>query len=400
MSDHVHVAYLSLYPSGPHRHSGRSGVASYTANLADAVDDSGARVTVIAQIDDDEPSRAPAGKMDVRRSFHRGPRAYIDAARAAVRTSADVVHLQFETFLFGGLSSLAGLTPALAYLRNKGRRIVVTLHHVVDPTSVDREFVRRHRVRAPALLARAGIAGIQNAIRGLSDAVIVHEPSFADAIAGARVVRHGIESLPRPTRSDARARLGLDPARPMVLCFGFVAPYKGLEYAVDAARISGDAFDLVIAGGDHPRTAGRDTYATDLRRRANCSVRFTGFVPQPDVDAWFAAADVALFPYPSPFSSSGALALAIAYRTPALLSLPLADCIGAPASLTVPTDAAALSHELVRAVEDPRRSQEIDEATRGLARDRSWPQIGRRHVELYEEVMDAHRSPRRSVRAG
>jgi glycosyltransferase involved in cell wall biosynthesis len=129
-------------------------------------------------------------------------------------------------------------------------------------------------------------------------------------------------------------------------------------------------------------------------------VRFTGFVPQPEVDVWFAAADVALFPYPSPFSSSGALALALAYRTPVLLSPALAACIDAPASLTVPTDAPGLARELLRAFEDPRRRQEIDEATRGLARDRSWPEIGRRHVELYEEVLDADRSPRRSVRAG
>ena len=66
---------------------------------------------------------------------------------------------------------------------------------------------------------------------------------------------------------------------------------------------------------------------------------FTGWVPDEDVTAWFSAADVAVFPYPKPFSSSGALALALAHRTPALLSPPLARSVGAPSVMTVPMDA-------------------------------------------------------------
>ena len=121
-----------------------------------------------------------------------------------------------------------------------------------------------------------------------------------------------------------------------MLCFGFLVPYKGLEAALGAARLAGDDVELVIAGGEHPRLkATGDGYADRLRATAPPNARFTGFVPDADVARWFAAADVALLPYPQPFASSGPLALALAHGTPVLLSQALARTTGAPEELAV-----------------------------------------------------------------
>ena len=69
--------------------------------------------------------------------------------------------------------------------------------------------------------------------------------------------------------------------------------------------------------------------------------RFTGWVPDGDVGAWFSAADLCVFPYPKPFASSGVLALAVAHGTPVLLSPALARCAGAPNVVTAPMTAAS-----------------------------------------------------------
>src|SRR5690606_10209110 len=130
------------------------------------------------------------------------------------------------------------------------------------------------------------------------------EPAFARAVPGATVVPHGVERAPAVDRAAARARLGVDGGPLVVLCFGFVAPYKGLETALEAARLAGADVRLVVAGGPHPRVG--DAYARELRARHGDHARFTGHVPDGDVAAWFAAADLALLPYPRPVSSSGA----------------------------------------------------------------------------------------------
>jgi glycosyltransferase involved in cell wall biosynthesis len=219
-------------------------------------------------------------------------------------------------------------------------------------------------------------------------------------VRGAVVVRHGIEPRGTPDRAAARVRLGLDD-RPVVLCFGFVAPYKGLEIAIDAARLAGPDVQLVIAGGAHPRMV-ESGYVAELADRGAGLVRFTGRVPDDEVATWFAAADVALFPYPKPFSSSGALALALALGTPVLLSPPLARCVGAPDALRAPADPAALSAVLRRLAGDGRDELlgELRTWTSLLAADRGWSVVADRHLEIYEEVSHVDRAAHRRLRAG
>jgi len=393
------VTLISPYPAGGERHGGFSGVAGYTARLAGALADRGADVMVIAPTEDGAQARERHGSVTVERRFAPGPAALPRAAQAARATGAPVIHLQHETFLYGGPSSVPALPGALRLLRRSGTPTVVTMHHVVEPQSVDRDFTRLHRVRAPARVARAGLARVQAAIRRNARAVVVHEPGLAQAVPEATVIPHGID-VTNPNTRTARERLGLrDERRLIVLCFGFLAPYKGLEAALEGARLAGDEVRLVVAGGPHPRlAAARDDYAASLQERWGDSAEFTGYVPGDAVADWFAAADVALVPYPRPFATSGPLALALGAGTPALLSVPLAACIGASTAEAVPADAESIAARLRLLARDAGARERLAAVTRALARERAWPQVADRHLELYEEVRDAGAAGRR-VRA-
>ena len=384
------VALISPYPAGGERHGGFSGVAGYTSRLAAALADRGADVTVVAPSEDGAPVRERHGGVTVERSFAPGASALPRAAQAARSSGAPLVHLQHETFLYGGPSSVPGLPRALRMLRRSRVPAVVTMHHVVEPRTIDRDFTRLHRVRAPARVARVGLARVQAAIRRNARAVVVHEPGLAQAVPEATVIPHGID-VSNPSTRHARQRLGLeDERRLLVLCFGFLAPYKGLEAALEGARRAGDAVRMVVAGGPHPRLAASgDPYAASLRERWGDSAEFTGYVPGAAVADWFASADVALIPYPRPFATSGPLALALGAGTPALLSVPLAACIGASTADAVPADADSIAARLRLLANDAGARERLAAATRELARERAWPQVADRHLELYEEVRDA-----------
>ncbi|HEY3671390.1 MAG TPA: glycosyltransferase [Acidimicrobiia bacterium] len=389
------VTLVAPYPADGVLHAGRSGVASYTANLARSLDAQGARVVVIADRAPGQPSRSHDGRIGVMRTFPRGPLALPRALVAAQGTGAPVVHLQHELFLYGGASSIPGLVPGLMGIRAP---LVVTMHQVVDPSAIDGDFTRLHRVRVPAGVARLGISGVQTVVRARADTVIVHEPMLAAQIDGAIVVPHGVERVQRVERNEARRALGLGDEF-IVLCFGYVAPYKGLDAAIAAAAVTASRVRVVVAGGEHPRLAGRDRYADGIRASAGDRVRFTGHVPEDDVRLWFSAADVALLPYPRPYSSSGALALALAYRTPALLSRELAECIGAASAMTVDREPRALAERLDALATRPELLAEVADATASLARDRSWPLVAARHLDVYEEVIRGHGATGRRVRA-
>lgn len=383
-ADRTDVCMIAPYPRQGVVHGGTSGVASYTANLARALAAEGARITVVAPDMKGEPPVATDGNVKVVRAFREGPRALPTALAAARATEAAVIHLQHELFLYGGPMAVPGLLGALGNRRRpRTSRQVVTMHQVVDPKAVDRDFVRLHRIGVPQRAARLAITTVQRSIPSLSDAVIVHEPAFAQHIVNAVAVPHGIETPSHPVdREQARAELGLDD-RLVALCFGFLAPYKGLETALEAARIAGPDVQLVVAGGDHPRLEPRHGYGAALRHAHHDSARFTGFVDDPDVPRLFRAADVVLLPYPMPHASSGALALALAYDVPVLASSAMARTCGLPPSLAF-GDAGDLAARLQHLAHQPAALDGLRATLSGLRDERTWTSVARRHLELYD----------------
>lgn len=393
------IALISPYPPAGERHGGHSGVASYTANLAHALAEEGADVTVVAARipgADAEPDAFDDGPVRVVRRYDLGPRALTDAAKAVATLGARVTHLQWELFLYGGPRSLPGLVPALTTLRRTDSALVSTMHQVLDPRTIDRTATKLHRIDAPAPVARLGLASVQRSLGAACDATIVHERAFTGLIPGATMIPHGVEPARTVDREIARRQLGLDD-RFVALCFGFLAPYKGLEVAADAAALAGPAVDVVFAGGAHPRLA--PGYDDELRERSGGRARFTGWVPDGDVSSWFGAADVAVFTYPKPFSASGALALALAHGTPLLLSPALARCIGAPSTLVTPLAPAVLAHELDRLATTPGALDAHAAWTAALRREREWPTVAQRHLDVYEEVTRGTHPDARRVRA-
>src|SRR5690606_23191584 len=137
----------------------------------------------------DEPELVLDEGVTVHRAFDRGPRGLGSATAAAARTGAPVVHLQHETFLYGGPTAVPALLPALAALRRQARS-VVTLHQVVDPRTIDQSFTELHRVKVPAPVARAGLGCMQRSIAARSHACVVHEHPFADVVRGSVVIPH------------------------------------------------------------------------------------------------------------------------------------------------------------------------------------------------------------------
>jgi glycosyltransferase involved in cell wall biosynthesis len=394
------VTLISPYPS-PDRAS-TSGVAWYSQNLARALSDEGASVTVLAPGAKDSNSFDLDGNVRVRRCFARGARGIFAAAGEAVRTGAPVTHVQHEAFLYGGPHATAGVIGGLARLRAAGVGPVVTMHQVVTPSRVDASFTRLHQIAIPAPMARAGLAALQASIVRVARRLIVHEPSFSIAVPGSVVVPLAVGSpgksvqpaTPRDQRDVAsilRRDHGIANEDFLVLCFGFVAPYKGIEIALAAADQAGPKVRLVVAGAEHPRLSGK-RYLESLMRRYDGVAVFTGYVPDSQVGAWFSASDSVLLAYPEVFSSSGVLALAVEHQVPALLSPSLAAVVGFPTELSVPIEPGPLAERLAELALRGPDLESLADHTRRLGQDRSWPQVAKRHLEIYKEVTVANRA--------
>ncbi|HUC83859.1 MAG TPA: glycosyltransferase family 4 protein [Candidatus Acidoferrales bacterium] len=199
------------------------------------------------------------------------------------------------------------------------------------------------------------------------------------------------------TGSAARRRLGLGAQDKVLLFFGNIAPYKGLEYLVDAfvqMAVRQEDLRLIIAGrpkggeADWSAILGK-IEASAVRDRMVLKIEF---VPDAETEVYFKAADVLILPYTHVFQS-GVLFLGYNFGLPALAadvgSLKEEIVEGQTGFVFPPRDVA----EIVRAVQryfvsDLYGRRESHRAEiRQFAQDRySWSKVARMTAAVYDRL--------------
>jgi glycosyltransferase involved in cell wall biosynthesis len=284
--------------------------------------------------------------------------------RSREATDADVVHFQWL-----GLPWVDGrLLPS--------RPLVITAHDLLP--------------RDP----RPGQAGAQRRVYDRASAVVVHSEYGRRQLVGGvsidpakvHVIHHGaFEHLTR-LRGEASLPEGLTGVDvPVVLFFGLLRPYKGIETLLAAWREIDDA-ELWIVGRPMMRLE-------PLRAGAGPRVRFIPrFISDAELPAFFRRADVVALPYSCTerFDQSGVLATALAFGKAVVLS----DIGGfgevaetGAARLVPPDDPAALHDVLAGLLADPVQRERLSTAAAAAAAGPySWDAAARATLELYRAI--------------
>ncbi len=237
-------------------------------------------------------------------------------------------------------------------------------------------------------------AGLSRAYRR-ADAIVVHSAHGRDRLlaevgvepARVHVIPHGaFTHLAQLPDGPLPPELAATPAdRPVVLCFGLLRPYKGIDVLLEAWRGIQGA-DLWIVG--RPRMD-----ITALRAAAPANVRFVErFVTDAEIPALFRRADLAVLPYRE-IDQSGVLFTALAFGRPLVLSAvggfpEVAE--GGVAEVVPPGDADALRERVAALLADPERRAGLAARAAAAARERyGWDAIARAHLDLYATLARA-----------
>jgi glycosyltransferase involved in cell wall biosynthesis len=242
---------------------------------------------------------------------------------------------------------------------------------------------------------RPGQVRAQRRLYDLADALVVHSHYGRGRLIELRgldaskihVIHHGafehLTALPdeRPLPAELQSV-----ERPVVLFFGLLRPYKGLNVLLEAWRgVRGAELWIV----------GRSLIdAASLRAQAPPGVRFvTRFVPDAELPAYFRRADAVVLPYSRTerFDQSGVLATALAFGKPTVLS----DVGGfgevaaqGAAVLVAPGDPDALAAAVNGLLADPDRCLRLARAAAAAATGPySWDEAARKTLELYRGLL-------------
>ena len=315
---------------------------------------------------------------------------YVRLLFYAATTKATLFHIlwnnKFEVF---------DRVPLMLYYKLLGKRTLLTVHNVNT----------RERDASDSWLNRFTLK-IQYR---LVDYLFVHTErmkreliaQFGISAGKVSVVPFGINNAVPNTeldRSEARTRLGLPQEDKTILFFGNIAPYKGLEFLLDAFRLvmaKGTGYSLVIAGNPKSCESYWGVIRESLDRHPNRDrvLQRIEFVPDAETEVYFKAADVVVLPYRHIFQS-GVLSLGYSFGLPVIASDvgSLREDIveGKTGFVCRPDDSVDLARvisqyfasDLYSGLDD--RKREIRE----YARQRySWDVVGQMTVDVYKKLM-------------
>jgi glycosyltransferase involved in cell wall biosynthesis len=283
--------------------------------------------------------------------------------------SADVVHFQWLA------------VQALDRHLLPARPIVLTAHDLLP--------------REP----RPGQARAQRRLYDAVDGIVVHSAYGREMLVGrlgvesakVRVIHHGAfrhltalgDEIPLPQELRAVES-------PVVLFFGLLRPYKGLETLLEAWQgISGGVSGAELWVVGRPRMP-----LEPLRARAPASVRFIPrFVSDAELPAFFRRADLVVLPYSRTerLDWSGVLATALAFGKPIVVSdvggFREVAAAGA-ARLVAPDDAAALHTAIAGLLADQQAREGLAWGAMTAAKGAySWEAAARETLALYRDLV-------------
>jgi glycosyltransferase involved in cell wall biosynthesis len=278
--------------------------------------------------------------------------------------AADVVHFQWLT-----------VQPVDVHLLPRSRPVVLTAHDVLprEPRRGQLAAQRRLYERVDAVVVHS-----EHGRARLVDVLGIDERKVA-------VIAHGAFTHLRDVPGERPLPAELATVdKPVVLFFGLLRPYKGLDVLLDAWRAARDLdAELWIVGMPRMDIA-------PLRAAAPAGVRWVPrFVADNEVAAYFRRADLVVLPYRE-IDQSGVLFTALAFGAPLVLSavggFPEVAADGA-AALVAPGDADALAAELRRLLADDGARAALAAGARAAAAGRySWDAIAGEHLALYHTL--------------
>lgn len=326
--------------------------------------------------EDNEPPDHP--KLTIRRELSWfNPLSWI---RAGLRLQSRVLILQWWSL---PLSPVLLTVAMVARLR--GIRVVTTLHNITPHGG--RSWWYRLATRLILMLShRAIVHSERNAeqlnaeLRQDKDAIWVLPMGAADYRQGRRI-----------DPAASRRRLQLPTDRPILLMFGALRDYKGLEVALQAMRsvVETTPEALLLVAGQPWRA---EAHYRDQARSMGLGqhVRLDlAFIPDDRIHDYLSAADMLLLPYLHFDAQSAVGVYALPYGIPLIVS----DCGSLPelvedqASVVRPGDAQQLAARISEVLGSSTLLEQLSADATELSRRHSWTSIAQELCRQLDELL-------------
>lgn len=374
------VAFLSTYPPR------ECGIATYTSDLVDAI----SRLYVLG------PPVVTA--INDRGSYYDYPNAvkiqidreevetYVKAAEAINKSGINVVNLQHEYGLFGGVWG----DHLTSFLEKIEKPVVTTLHTVLQDPVPDAKRVLEEVLRYSdyvIVMAKVGIKILEQ-LYG----------TYADKV---RYIPHGCPNVPFIKSETIKQSQGLHD-RVVLSTFGLLSRGKGIEYAIRAIPQIAEAEPSVlylVIGETHPEVRKHEgekyrQFLIDLVGQLGIeeNVRFVNrFLEKSDLIRFLQATDIYILPYPNRGQiSSGTLLYALSTGK-AIVSTPFLhaeEVMSEGCAMRCEfKDQDSIADSVKTLLQYDHLHDKYERRAYEYSRDMIWPNVAMKYVNLFYEAL-------------
>ena len=316
---------------------------------------------------------------------------YFKLIKYAYKTDSNLFHIQWlPKFAYFDRTFL------IAYFKLLGKKLVFTAHNINS----------EERDENDSAMNRLTLRFLYKIV----DGIIVHTQKMKSQLVDGynskeskvTVIPHGINSIVKNselTREEAKKKLDLQENDKVILFFGRIKPYKGLDNLLSAlvkVKQEYNNFKLIIAGKIYDEYAAYWKYIQRIIEKYNLKdyiVTKTEYIPDEEVEVYFKSADVLLLPYKYIFQS-GLIFLSYAFGLPIIAtdvgSLREEIVEGITGFICQPEDPNDLSKKIVQYFRSylcenlgENRKKIIEYAHEKY----SWEKIGEKTYFLYEKLL-------------
>jgi len=303
---------------------------------------------------------------------------------AGLKARGDIVHVQHWAWYTGMAYCLI-----LPIIKLRGKKIVISIHNIT-PHVKDKSIVYVDSL-------------FNKIIYSYASALIVHNKRNERALnklyntRGKKIsiITHGVltlDNVKNISKKEARNYLGITENKKVILFFGYLWKYKGLDVMLKSlALIKEEVKDvfLVIAGQPFRHWKDYERIINELHLGEYVKISL-GYIPDSKFEYYFSATDICVFPYKEPFDThGGAAALALFFKKPIVVT----DIGGLPEyvkdkiAVSKPEDVDGLSDNIIKILKDEKLLNKLILDSEQLNKELTWDKIAIKTVDFYKELL-------------
>lgn len=324
--------------------------------------------------------------------------------RQAKKDHLDLIHLQHEINMFGGLSTalVFPLLPILLKIFNL--KTIITIHAVVKQKEVDSRFLETFAFPQSPLLVlpvKFFFFFLYYICGKFSDRIIVHSPGLRQIMIKdyfvnpqkIEVILEGVPEYSPKYKKMVLTNSWIDRIKnkPFILYFGYLVRRKRLEDLIDAFKNISSEYPnhlLVMAGGCLQKD-----YEESIKKRAeDCpAIIFTSHICDKELGWLLEKCLFTVVPATYSISASGPLSHIMRFKKPVIvpklgvLQEEITD--GVEGLYYQPNDSVSLTRALRKLVEDNELREKLSRNMQKKSASRTWSKIAQKTIYLYEDLM-------------